>query len=76
MGSRQIDGTIERYMTCLIVKGYTQQLDYKETFLLIVNFTSIFLILIIVVYLDLELHQMSIKTNFLNGELNEEIYMQ
>ena len=36
---------------------------------------SIHLILAIVVHLDLELFQMDVKTAFLNGELDEEIYM-
>jgi Reverse transcriptase (RNA-dependent DNA polymerase) len=41
-----------------------------------VRFTSIRLILAIVVGLDLELHQMDVKTTFLNGNLEEEIYME
>ena len=40
-----------------------------------VRFASICLILAIVERMDLELYQMDVKTAFLNGELNEEIYM-
>ena len=46
-----------------------------KTFSLVVGFISIRLILAIVARMDQELYQMDVKTAFLNGELNEEIYM-
>ena len=42
----------------------------------VVRFASIRLILAIVAHMNLELHQMDVKATFLNGELNEEIYME
>ena len=45
------------------------------TFSPVVRFASIRLILAIVAQLDLELYQMDVKTAFLYGELDEEIYM-
>ena len=71
------DGTVERYKTRLVAKGFTQKagIDYEETFSPVVRYTSIRTLLAVVNQLDLELHQMDVSTAFLNGELSEDIYM-
>jgi hypothetical protein len=74
---RKVDCSIERYKACLIAKCYTQKegVDHEETFSSVIRFASIRTILTIVAHLDLELFQMDVKTAFLNGELDEEKYM-
>ena len=61
-----------------MAKWYDQQerVDFEETFSPMVRFTSIRLTMAIVINMDLELYQMNVKTTFLNGEFEEEIYME
>ena len=72
------DGTIERHKARLVAKGFTQTAgaDFEETFSPVVKYTSIRTLCAIVNELDLELHQMDVSTAFLNGDLQEEIFMK
>jgi len=61
-----------------VARGFTQTygVDYNETFAPVVKFTSIRCILALAALEDMEIHQMDVKTAFLNVELEEEIYME
>ena len=71
-------GNIERYKARLVAKEFTQKegIDYTETFSLVSKKDSLHIILALVTHFDFELQQMDVKTTFLNGELEEEVYMK
>ena len=72
------DGSIERYKARLVAQDFTQTygIDYDETFAPVVKLNSIRVLLSIAVNLDWPLLQFDIKNAFLNGDLDEEIYMR
>ena len=65
----------EQYKARLIIKGYAQNecIDYNEIFSPVVKYTSIRMLLAIIVQFDLELEQIDVKIIFLHGELEEKI---
>lgn len=74
----KIDSIIDKYKVRLIVKGFRQQesMNYFDTYLLVSIITSIRILIIIAVINKLEIHQMNFKIKFLNGDLDEEVYME
>jgi transposase InsO family protein len=71
------DGTLDRYKARLVARGFKQVygIDYEETYSPVVKFPSIRLLLSLAASEDMEILQFDIKTAFLYGELEEEIFM-
>ena len=75
---RLLDGKVETFKARLVAKGYTQKevIDYEETVSPVAMLKSIRILLVVATSLDYEIWQMDVKTTFLNGSLEEDIYMQ
>jgi hypothetical protein len=71
-------GNIERYKARLVAKGFTHKegIDYTETFSPVSKKDSLCVIMALVAHFDLELQQMDVKMTFLNGDLEEEVYLK
>ena len=74
----KVDGSIDKYKARLVVKGFRQKesLDYFDTYSPVTRITSIRMLIAIASLYNLVIHQMDVKTAFLNGVLDKEIYME
>ncbi|KAK1648791.1 hypothetical protein QYE76_066596, partial [Lolium multiflorum] len=71
------DGNITVYKARLVAKGFRQiqGVDYDETFSPVAKLKSVRILLAIAAFFDYEIWQMDVKMAFLNGEIEEELYM-
>ena len=72
------DGSIEHYKARLVAQGFSQKFrtDYDETFCPVVRLESFRTLVALAVQHGLKPHQVDVTTAFLNGELEEEVYMR
>lgn len=71
------DGEVTRFKSRLVAKGFSQSygLDYDETFSPVVRFSSIRALLAFAIQKGMLIHQMDVTTAFLNGKLEEDVFM-
>ncbi|GJY24719.1 zinc finger, CCHC-type containing protein [Tanacetum coccineum] len=74
----KVDGTIDKFKARLVIQGFRQKegIDYFDTYALVARITTIRLLLALAAIHNLVIHQMDVKKAFLNGDLEEEVYMK
>ena len=72
------DGSIEKYKARFVARGFSQKegIDYEETFSPVARYISIRSILSLDAVMKRKIHQMDVKTSFLNGVVEEEVYVE
>ena len=72
------DGEIVRHKARLVAKGFLQKagIDYGEVYAPIARMETIRLVVALATNEDWSLHQLDVKSAFLNGPLEEEVYVQ
>ena len=73
-----VDGSIEKHKARFVARGFSQveSIDYDETFAPVARYTSIRTIMAIATEMGWSIHQMDVKTAFLKGILEEEVYIE
>lgn len=71
------DGSIERYKARLVAQGFSREpgREYDETFCPVVRYETIRYVIAMASQMGMMLHQMDVTSAFLNGELDDEVYM-
>jgi hypothetical protein len=71
-------GEVVRNKSRLVAQGYSQKegIDYKETFALVAHLEAIRILLAFSIAKGFKLHQMDVMSSFLNGVLEEEVYVR
>ena len=72
------DGSIEKYKERFVARGFSQKegIDYEETFAPVARYTSIRSVLALAAVMKWKIHQLDVKTAFLNGVVEDEVYVE
>jgi len=75
---KNANGEVERYKARLVAKGYKQKhgVDYEEVFAPVARLETILLLVALAAQNRWPIHQMDVKSAFLNGTLEEEVYVE
>ena len=73
-----VDRSIEKYKARFVAHVFSQKegIDYEETFAVVARYTSIRSVLSLAAVMRWNIHQMYVKTAFLNGVVEEEVYVE
>lgn len=72
------DGEVVRNKAILVCKGYSQVegIDFEETFALVARMEEMRMFLAFTTHKNLKFYQMDVKSSFLNGDLEEEVFIE
>jgi hypothetical protein len=72
-----VDGSVEKYKEIFVARVFSQVegIHYEEKFSPLNQYTSIRMIISLATSMGWRLHQMEVKTTFLNGDIEEEFYI-
>jgi hypothetical protein len=73
-----VDGSIEKYKAIFVTRGFSHKegIDYEETFTPMARYTLIKTIIALAAKMKWKLHQINVKIAFLNGAIEEEVYIE
>ena len=71
------NGSVDKFKERLIAKGYSQQegIDFEETYAQIAELNTIRLLVALATKHNWRIHQLDVKSSFVNGDLKEEVYL-
>ena len=72
-----VDDSIEKYKAIFVARCFSQKvgINYEETFVPVARYTSIRSVLALATVMKWKIHQMDVKTSFLNGVVEDEVYV-